>query len=172
MDSTALAHPNVKLFITHGGLLGTTEANYEGVPMLAVPIFGDQKMNMKMARDKGFTFILDFDNLSEQTVTDALKKALNDEQIQTKAKENSKIVRDRPMTPQQLVVYWVEYVIRHEGAHHLKAAARNLSYIELHNIDVYLTFIALILFIIYVKYVLIKYLLSLFMPKQINQKSQ
>ena len=167
-----LAHPNVKLFITHGGLLGTTEANYEGVPMLAVPIFGDQKMNMKMARDKGFTFILDFDKLSEKTVTEALQKALTDENIRIKAKENSIIVRDRPMTPQELVVYWVEYVIRHKGAHHLKAVARDLNYIEMHNIDVYLTFIVLIIFIIYAKYALIKYLLSLFMPKQIKQKTQ
>lgn len=167
-----LAHPNVKLFITHGGLLGTTEANYEGIPMLAVPIFGDQKMNMKMARDKGFTFILDFENLSEETVTAALKKALTDEKIRIKAKENSRIVRDRPMTPQELVVYWVEYVIRYKGAHHLKSAAMDLSYIEVHNIDVYLTFIGLVLIIIYAKYALIKYLLSLFMPKQIKQKSQ
>lgn len=39
-----IAHPNVKLFITHGGLLGTTEALVEGIPLLGIPIFGDQKV--------------------------------------------------------------------------------------------------------------------------------
>lgn len=43
-----LAHPNVKLFITHGGLLGTTEAIVEGVPVLGLPIFGDQKVFILM----------------------------------------------------------------------------------------------------------------------------
>lgn len=39
-----IAHPNVKLFITHGGLLGTTEALIEGTPLLGIPIIGDQKV--------------------------------------------------------------------------------------------------------------------------------
>jgi len=46
-----LAHPNVKLFITHGGLLGTTEAIIEGVPVLGLPIFGDQKVRNRFKWD-------------------------------------------------------------------------------------------------------------------------
>lgn len=34
-----LAHPNTKLFITHAGKGGITEAQYHGVPMVALPIF-------------------------------------------------------------------------------------------------------------------------------------
>jgi len=41
----ALAHPNVKLFISHGGKLGTTEAFYEGVPVLGIPVYGDQMVS-------------------------------------------------------------------------------------------------------------------------------
>lgn len=37
-----LAQKNVKVFITHGGFLGTSEAASEGVPMLGLPFFGDQ----------------------------------------------------------------------------------------------------------------------------------
>jgi glucuronosyltransferase len=38
----AIAHPNVKLLMGHGGSLGSTEALYEGIPILGIPIFGDQ----------------------------------------------------------------------------------------------------------------------------------
>lgn len=37
-----LAHPNVKVFITHGGLFGTQEGFYNAVPMLGTPFYCDQ----------------------------------------------------------------------------------------------------------------------------------
>jgi glucuronosyltransferase len=36
-----LAHKNMKLFISHGGTLGMIEGTYHGIPMLAIPVFGD-----------------------------------------------------------------------------------------------------------------------------------
>lgn len=35
-------HPNVKAFITHGGLLGSSEAAHCGVPTIVTPMYGDQ----------------------------------------------------------------------------------------------------------------------------------
>ena len=41
-----LGHPNLRLFISHGGLLGTQEAIYHSVPLLGLPVVNDQLRNM------------------------------------------------------------------------------------------------------------------------------
>lgn len=62
------AHPNVKLFISHGGLLGTTEAVYEGVPILSMPIFGDQMTNIQAVVDKGTAEMMYYGDLNEKEI--------------------------------------------------------------------------------------------------------
>jgi len=56
------------------------------------------------------------------------------------------------MSPVESVVYWTEYVLRHNGAPHLKSQALNLTWYQYYLVDVICTllFIAfVILFIIY-----------------------
>ncbi|VEN63148.1 unnamed protein product [Callosobruchus maculatus] len=46
-------HPNVKLFITQGGLQSLEEAIYNAVPVVVLPCFGDQTSNAKKIEDRG-----------------------------------------------------------------------------------------------------------------------
>ena len=69
-------HPNVRLFITHGGLLGTQEAVYCGVPILGIPLFGDQHLNMAYFVKKGLALKLDYRQLSYALVSNALSELL------------------------------------------------------------------------------------------------
>ena len=77
-QQSVLAHPNVKLFITHGGLLSTTETIYHGVPILAIPVFGDQKLNAKAAVNNGFGRMLPYNDITEESLTQNIQEILND----------------------------------------------------------------------------------------------
>lgn len=74
-----LAHPNVRLFITHGGLLSTMESIYHGVPVIGIPIFGDQTLNMKRAANAGFGLMINFKNLTETSISWALNEILEND---------------------------------------------------------------------------------------------
>lgn len=71
------AHPNIKLFISHGGLLGTSEAIYEGVPILGIPIFGDQKTNVKSIEANGAGELLDYNSITKEIVLEKVQRILN-----------------------------------------------------------------------------------------------
>ncbi|KAJ8954692.1 hypothetical protein NQ318_011385 [Aromia moschata] len=131
-----LAHPNTKLFITHGGLLSTIETVYHGVPVLALPVFGDQKMNAARAVENGVGISLAFSQITEETLGGALHSLLHDPKYRETAKWRSSIMHDRPIKPKDLAVYWTEFVIRHKGAPHLRVAGLDLSWYQYLLIDV------------------------------------
>uniref|UniRef100_A0A182Y290 UDP-glucuronosyltransferase n=1 Tax=Anopheles stephensi TaxID=30069 RepID=A0A182Y290_ANOST len=136
-QSDILAHPNVKLFITHGGLLGTTEGLYHGVPMVGIPIYGDQELNLARAERAGYGVKLDYDTLSEETIAAAIRRVLSDAGYSERAQLISKRYRDQPLGPAKTAVYWVEYVLRHGGAPQLQSPAVRLSFVEYNLLDVY-----------------------------------
>lgn len=67
----------MKLFITHGGLLSTIETIYHGVPVLALPIGGDQNLNAKQIVNNGFGETISFHDLTEEALTEKINKLLN-----------------------------------------------------------------------------------------------
>jgi UDP:flavonoid glycosyltransferase YjiC (YdhE family) len=70
------AHPNVKLFITHGGFLSTTETIYNGVPALAIPIMGDQNLNAQQIVNQGIGLSMSFKEITEEALTDKINELL------------------------------------------------------------------------------------------------
>ncbi|XP_044755559.1 UDP-glycosyltransferase UGT5-like isoform X2 [Coccinella septempunctata] len=132
------AHKNVKLFITHGGIFSTMEAVYHGLPVMAISIFADQEMNGKRAEDNGFARHITFKALTENTFSDILDDVLKNPKYKENAQMRSKLMKDKPMSPADAINYWVEYVIRHKGAPHLRSAALDLRWYEYLLIDVVL----------------------------------
>ncbi|PSN48147.1 UDP-glucuronosyltransferase 3A2 [Blattella germanica] len=75
-QSDILAHPNVRLFITHGGLLSTQETFNRGVPIVGIPILGDQRLNMALCENLGCGIKLEFKNITTESILWAVKQVI------------------------------------------------------------------------------------------------
>ncbi|XP_023172066.2 UDP-glucuronosyltransferase 2B4-like [Drosophila hydei] len=132
-----LAHPNVKLFITHGGLLSTIESIHHGKPVLGLPFFYDQFLNVERAKQSGFGLGLDHKTMTGTEFVQTIKRLIHEPRFGTTAKLMSARYRDQPMTPQETAIWWTEYVLRHKGAPHMRVAAQDLSFVAYHSLDVF-----------------------------------
>jgi glucuronosyltransferase len=70
-------HPNVLVFLSHGGLMSTIEAAYNGVPVVGIPFYGDQRTNLANLEARGMAIQLQYDNITKQSVLDALHTVLD-----------------------------------------------------------------------------------------------
>uniref|UniRef100_A0A182NHH7 Uncharacterized protein n=1 Tax=Anopheles dirus TaxID=7168 RepID=A0A182NHH7_9DIPT len=147
-QDSILAHPNLKLFITHGGLGSTTEAMYHGVPIVGIPMFGDQEGNIKQIVKEEWGLSVSFDELTEEILTGAVKEVLRNARYRENVERRAVLFKDRPKGALETAVYWVEYVIRHHGAPHLHYQGADLNLLQLALLDVY-AFIGAILFAVY-----------------------
>ncbi|XP_057651353.1 UDP-glycosyltransferase UGT5-like isoform X1 [Diorhabda carinulata] len=151
-----LRHPNVKLFITQGGLQSLQESVVNGIPLIGIPFFGDQITNVNRMVKKGYGIKLDRRTITKELLTKAIKEVMSNASYQETAKAMGEIFRDEEIPSLQRAVYWTEYVIRHKGAKHLKSPIVDMPAWKFYMLDV-LGFLAIILILIlFVIYLLLR----------------
>jgi glucuronosyltransferase len=115
-------------------------------------------MNKVESRGCGLQVV--YEEISEEKLTKAINELLNNPKYHKNAKEVAARFNDRPMTPQESVVYWTEYVARHKGAPFLRAAGNDLSFIQFYLIDVCIVLILSFFLLITLIYLSGKFLFS------------
>ncbi|XP_059131132.1 UDP-glucuronosyltransferase 2B31-like isoform X2 [Peromyscus eremicus] len=140
-----LGHPKTRAFITHGGTNGIYEAIYHGIPVVGIPLFADQFDNVVRMKTKGAGVKLDFLTMSSADLVNAVKTVTNDPSYKENAMRLSRIHHDQPMKPLDRAVFWIEYVMRHKGAKHLRVAAHDLTWFQYHSLDVLAFLLACVL---------------------------
>ncbi|XP_074036988.1 UDP-glycosyltransferase UGT5 [Leptinotarsa decemlineata] len=147
-----LRHPNVKVFVTQGGLQSIEQSIAFGVPMVGIPIYGDQPTNVKTLVDGGMALFIDFKSITK----DELKKAILEVGTNIKYRERvvkaRELIQDQPMNGLDKAVWWIEHVIRHKGARHLRSPAADMPIFQYFMVDV----IAILLFGLYLSVKLTK----------------
>ncbi|XP_053998601.1 UDP-glucosyltransferase 2-like [Hylaeus anthracinus] len=163
-------HKNIKAFITHGGTMSIQEAVYFGIPMVGIPLFGDQPTNMNNVAHLNIAVSLgSLKNVTEETLSYSLNKVLKDKTYQENMKRISKLFKDRPMSAMDTAIYWVEYAARNGNA--LRSPAIRLRWWQQQLFDVYGFILACLALALYVViFVLRKLTCLLFGSKACSKK--
>jgi glucuronosyltransferase len=72
-----LCHPNVKVFWSHGGMMGTSEGVYCQKPTIFTPIYGDQYLNSAAVEHRGMGTVLHYNQLTRDNIIQAVQKVLS-----------------------------------------------------------------------------------------------
>nr|AHX56949.1 UDP-glycosyltransferase 211F1 [Strigamia maritima] len=140
-----LGHPKIRLFITHGGMLSLQESVYNAVPVVAVPLFAEQPGNVARIEEIGIGVKLLPQNISETSLYEAVTKVLDDKRYAENVKKYSVVFHDFIENQVEKAAYWVEYVIRHDGAHHLRNQGEDMNYIQYFLLDVIVFLLAILI---------------------------
>merc|ERR1719418_358927 len=134
-----LAHPNLKLFVTHGGLLSTQESLYHEVPLVGVPISNDQKPNLMRAQANGYAKMLNLQTMTKDDLLQAIKSALNNQEMIDSMKRMHELFTDHSFggSPIKKAVSAIDLVVKHKGADFLKPkAVMGMSWYQEHGYDI------------------------------------
>jgi glucuronosyltransferase len=155
-ETIIVAHPNIKLFISHGGLLSTIEAVYHGIPILGIPIFGDQQMNIADAAINGYALKIDIGQLNEEQFSNVISEILTNPKYRDNIQLRSSLMRDQPIKPLDKAIFWVEHVLKYKGAAHLKNSSNKLYLYQYLLLDVIVFIFTIIFLIVMLLYILVK----------------
>eukprot|EP00090_Calanus_glacialis_P024879 TRINITY_DN38607_c0_g1_i1.p1 TRINITY_DN38607_c0_g1~~TRINITY_DN38607_c0_g1_i1.p1 ORF type:complete len:264 (-),score=82.07 TRINITY_DN38607_c0_g1_i1:122-913(-) len=152
-----LVHPNTVLFVSHCGMNGVLESIYHRVPILAMPIFADQPDNAARIVERGLGLSLDRHTITEEIVTKAIRKILDDPKYQRKVDLFASMWRDQDRSGFDEAIYWIELLIKYGSFEHLQINDHDLNILQYLSVDVVCVYIAitLLLLLILLKAILI-----------------
>ncbi|ESO00569.1 hypothetical protein HELRODRAFT_123898, partial [Helobdella robusta] len=131
-----LAHVNVKLFISHGGLSSLIESVYFEKPMIIFPLIFDQFGNSATAEERGYAISMVISNFRVENLIDNIRNMTADASPYLKSIQfYSKILKYKTEKPNVRVSRLINHVIEYGDAH-LRTSAYDLNFIQYFMIDI------------------------------------
>ena len=140
-----LGHPKARAFVAHGGTNGIYESMYHGVPIIGIPLLFDQHENILRLETRGAAKMVDTNTITQQNFLETLQEVLHNPSYRNNMKRLSALHRDTPMTPLETALFWIEFVMRHGGASHLRTESYKMPWYAYHSVDVICLLLAILL---------------------------
>lgn len=107
-----LDHPNVRLFVTQGGVQSTDEAIDSGVPLLFLPMAGDQFRNSHRLTSLGVGEYVDVTRLSDENLGQRIVRMVTDRRYPDRVRKLKVYIKDVPMSSTEKALWYTEHVLR------------------------------------------------------------
>nr|ADC91980.1 UDP glucuronosyltransferase 5 family polypeptide b4 [Danio rerio] len=152
-----LGHPKTRAFVAHGGTNGVQEAIYHGVPIIGFGLIFDQPDSLSKMRVRGAAKNVDFATMDKESFLKTVKEVLYDPSYRENMQRLSRLHKDVPVKPLDNAIFWIEFVMRHKGAAHLRTESYKMPWYSYHSVDVILVLISAVSLIILSIYAVIRY---------------
>ncbi|CAL7945096.1 unnamed protein product [Xylocopa violacea] len=145
-----LAHPNIKLYMYHGGAMSTQEAIHYIVPVLGFPVLSDQEFQLKKLMSFGVGKRLYLETLTREALNSTIRETISNQVYKQNMLKLRTLLQDTSYDSVKNLVWWTEFVIRNKGAPHLRSNIASQSWYKYYDMDivVFLTATALMIGII------------------------
>ncbi|XP_018529868.2 UDP-glucuronosyltransferase 3A1 [Lates calcarifer] len=135
-----LGHKKARLFITHGGQNSLLQAVYHGVPVLGIPLFGDQFDNVVRAETKGLGLTINPTCITRERLSSTIQILIQDIRFKSSALSLSQIHRTHPVPPALRLIQWVEHILHSGGGAHLRPTSLMQPWYQRYLLDLVLLF--------------------------------
>ncbi|XP_046434370.1 uncharacterized protein LOC124186582 [Neodiprion fabricii] len=171
-----LAHHNIKLFIYQGGLQSTEEAISHGVPLVGIPIMGDQDTNVKKMVSLGVAKSIEITDTNADDILLAIRSVALDDSYKQRMLSLRFLIKDRPYDTLENAIWWTEHVIRHRGAPYLLSTTANDPWYQRQDVDIIAflsaTFVTILILVLLITYKCIIYNIKAFRYRPVNKKEK
>ncbi|QHB21795.1 egt [Artaxa digramma nucleopolyhedrovirus] len=125
-----LHHRNVKAFVTQGGVQSTDEAIEALVPMVGLPMIGDQAYNADKLAQLKIGRSLDTATVNGEQLSRAIIDVATDAQYRNNLRSLRHAIREQIVKPLHKAVWYTEHLIKNKknNSYLLKPKAANVSY--------------------------------------------
>ncbi|XP_063312923.1 UDP-glucuronosyltransferase 3A1-like [Pelobates fuscus] len=133
-----IGHPKARLLVTHGGMNSLMEAIYHGVPVLGIPLFGDQFDNLARIEAKQMGTFIPVIKIKAEHLANTIRHIIENPSYKSSAMKLSVIRKSQPFSPDQKLVRWVEHIIQSGGGSHLRPYAFQQPWYQQFLLDIIL----------------------------------
>ncbi|GMS86943.1 hypothetical protein PENTCL1PPCAC_9118 [Pristionchus entomophagus] len=132
-----LNHPNLAVFITHGGMGSVQELALRGKPAILIPMFGDQPRNAAMIEHNRLGKVLSKTDINNhEKITALLKELMKNQEFADNSRRIARMLAKKPFSSKDKLLKYVNFAAEFGPSPALRPQSHDMSFIEYHNLDI------------------------------------